>query len=250
MIRDQNVLNRLSLPVKSLHFLFLILLVSCGKNQQEAKEANPGSQPADDSPAATMPDLRFASLPVLPNYSTKILTGEGNESTIGSGLFPLLEEYGRQKYFSIQTGEKSWYLDQQGRLWIFTEERENEIINTRSVYLFRQDTLIAGYSDTDTRGQDSQRLRERILTKECPTCGVTFDLTSSEVLVHVVDSTRVIQLADYFTTEYRGILNWLAQAPVATTEGNDLIFEKGEPSKATYRVNKELYEKFIQRKND
>lgn len=235
--------------MKPIVFLLPItLLIYCTSVKKENNQQDSVAYATDA--IAVNPNLNtaFAAVPVFRTYSKKVLTDDERESAIIASLDSIFARYLKQAYFSIVSDGKSWHLDENKQLRIITAERENETVKENSIYLFNDGKLIAAYSDVDMNGMDTQRNRERIAVDKCPDCGVKFDLFSSQPTVTVLGESRVNELTAYFNKDYNEVLDWIAQAPIRATEGNNCRFERGSPNDARYTVNTELYNKFIKGK--
>ncbi len=239
--------------------IFILGITFSCTQQKNQKETAPTSDTVIDIPATAYRTDKaegnanlnpaFATVPVFRTYSKKVFTNDVQESAIVTSLDSLFVHYLKQSYFSIVSDRKSWHLNENKQLRIITVERENETVKEISIYLFDDGKLIAAYSDVDMDGQDTQRNRERIAIKNCPDCGVRFDLTAGQPAVTSLRESRVNELAGYLTQDYNEVLGWIAQAPILMTEGNNTIFERGSPNNARYTVNTELYNKSIKHHN-
>jgi hypothetical protein len=232
--------------------LFLVVL-SCSPAKKEPTQQDSIANPIDLAPPDISLDQSAAVLPIFPEYSLETYTKDSTESTILSGLDSIFKNYQSQKYFRINQksrfSDQTWYFDPEKQLRIVTEQREAESASGKSIYLFNGNQIIAGYSDFDRSGEDTQQNRERILASMCPTCGVKFDAFSSNINIRLIDSAGVNELSKYFDEQCTENIVWLAQAPVRAAEGNNSIFQRGSPNDATFIVSTELYTKFIKQGN-
>jgi hypothetical protein len=233
----------------TLYFLVFLIGFNCTPVKKDNDQQDTVTQATDTVAVSTNLNPAFAIAPIFKTYSKKVFTDDEREAAIITSLDSLFSHYLKQKYFSIVTNGKSWHLDENKQLRIITAERENETVKENSIYLFNDGKLIAAYSDVDMDGQDTQRNRERIAVNHCPDCGVRFDSFSSQPAVTALGESRVNELTGYFNQSYNEVLDWLAQAPIRMTDGNNSIFERGSPNNARYTVNTELYNKFIKHRN-
>ena len=236
--------------MKTIPLFFLVaLLLRCTPVQKEKGQQDTLAHPSDTLAVSSALNPSFAGTPAFRTYSKEVFTEDEKESSMIASLDSLFGIYLKQKYFSVITGGKAWYVDETKRLRILTIERDNETVKENSIYLFRDGKLIAGYSDVDLSGQDTQRKRERIVVDKCPDCGIAFDALSASATSTVFNESRINELETYLLQDYKETTSWIATAPIRRIQGADCIFERGSPNNAQFIVNKELYSKFIKHVN-
>ena len=235
--------------MKTILFILLgVLAMGCTSSPKRSGQVKTDSLAAVVVIVDTTFDVSFGLRPVFPKYSGRIFTDDENEATITPLLDSILDEYSHHNYFSIKTGGMMWHFDQNHSLRVVTEELKDNSYKDISIYLFANSQFVASYRDVDMRGQDNQTNKERIITSQCPTCGVSFNLVSYDTLVNVVSEGRIKELSDYYFKETIELLDWIAKAKVTKQEGRNLYFERESPYKALYTVNSELYNKFIKKR--
>lgn len=239
----------------------------------------PVSSPAVAAPTITIYRKNF------PLFSEEPLTENDLEISTTQSLAEMLKRYDEGEYntikkqYSIYSESNNldrwemqrWYFDTENHLKAYTRGYKNQMesnIDQTTIYLFSSDSsgvpALAAVYNNEKRSERkmfsskkrtlTSKLKERIITSNCPQCGVSLSLDfnpTTKYQVSVVDQARITELSKTFFEEYDALFKRLKETEM-TQHGNYsdyLAKEELKQGEKTYNVNYTIhysvYEKVV-----
>lgn len=219
--------------------------------------------------------------PVFPMFSDRVYSDDPNENETLNKIIARKDNSEAQRFARIkstytktyQVGNdyddvmenrtrsetKIWYINANRELHAYTHEMKSGVLGEEpelqqsTIYWFKNQTLVAAYSDYSSGGQSYMETHERIFLPDCPlSCiRITRDGSVSEgPQVEQTDPTHVTYLYTTFQKEYEDVVKDLLnnQNLKTTSDGYTVMVQKPWDDTSytlTYTIARPLYKKFI-----
>jgi len=251
-----------------LTYLILLpsLLVGCHTNKKESQVSadtisvsiDTGSTSKQSMVVPVEPPISagLTFTPKLPTYTDEIFTDDSLESSSTNALIVKLHEFKKEKYakatctysFTIQVGndydestsdftmseQKTWYFDADRNLRAYISEQQSDSDTSTTIYLMENNKMVACYEDDFYGGQISGIRRLRVVISQCPSCGVSVDL-SNATPAEILNESGTQYLEGSMNKEYQQLQD------ICKRSTNMQITKNGYSLRETLRLDETPY---------